>query len=166
MSFKHCNKCTKTKPLSEFNPRGDKQAGVRAHCKKCSSKGNALRRRKKLGPKRQIMTETERKEAAKRYQRKFAQSMHGRAVKAAAEARYRASKLQATPKWLTDYQKEGILVHYQTASALTDLFGIQMDVDHIIPLRGKNVSGLHVPWNLCILAHKANQLKSNKVISE
>lgn len=32
MSFKHCNKCTKTKPLSEFNPRGDKQAGVRAHC--------------------------------------------------------------------------------------------------------------------------------------
>ena len=51
---------------------------------------------------------------------------------------------------------------YKEAQRLTKVTGEQYDVDHIIPLKGAAVCGLHVPWNLQVLKHADNMRKSNK----
>ena len=68
-----------------------------------------------------------------------------------------AMKLQRTPKWLTLEHYAQMLETYAKAKAQ----GKQ--VDHIIPLQGELVSGLHVPWNLQILTAIENQSKGNRV---
>jgi len=74
---------------------------------------------------------------------------------AAKEALRRARKLNATPKWLTKEHKTVIMEFYRRAQELG------LTVDHIIPLRGENVCGLHAPWNLQLLSYSENSRKGN-----
>ncbi len=80
----------------------------------------------------------------------------------AATAKYKAAKLNATPKWLTQLHFDQIQIFYDSATALTKELGIPFEVDHIVPLRGEFVSGLHVPWNLQVLTKPENQSKGNR----
>ena len=74
----------------------------------------------------------------------------------------RADKLQRTPKWLTNFDKLKIKCIYSIASMLTRENKEPWHVDHIIPLRGENVSGLHVPSNLQVLPKIDNLIKGNR----
>ena len=74
-------------------------------------------------------------------------------------AKYRAKKLSATPKWLSKSQFLEIEAYYTKAKSLG------LEVDHIIPLQGDNVCGLHVPWNLQLLTRQENASKSNKLLT-
>jgi hypothetical protein len=77
---------------------------------------------------------------------------------------YQIRKMQAMPKWLSKEQKREIESFYIKAKELEKGDGEKRSVDHIIPLKGKNVSGLHVPWNLQILTKKENSKKGNKLV--
>jgi hypothetical protein len=77
-------------------------------------------------------------------------------------AKYLARQLQRTPAWLTDADYEAIKAFYAEAIRLTAETGIPHEVDHIIPMQGRTVSGLHVPSNLQVVTRTANRSKGNK----
>jgi 5-methylcytosine-specific restriction endonuclease McrA len=76
-------------------------------------------------------------------------------------AKRSAARLKRTPPWLNKNQLEQIKQFYQEAKELETSTGIKHHVDHIVPLQGENVSGLHVPWNLQVLTAAENCSKNN-----
>ena len=70
----------------------------------------------------------------------------------------------ATPKWLTAEQKLEIRLLYRLAIELSRRTGVRHVVDHIVPLHGETVCGLHVPWNLQVITQDENLRKFNKLI--
>lgn len=76
------------------------------------------------------------------------------------EAKRRAIQLQRTPQW--DPKAHLIIAKYQVAAMLTKESGVPHHVDHIIPLQGRKVSGLHVFSNLRVIPAAENTKKSNK----
>lgn len=79
-------------------------------------------------------------------------------------AKRHAQKLQATPPWLTREQKDQIKAIYSKCRQLQDETGIAHNVDHIHPLQGETVCGLHVPWNLQVLTEAENCSKHNRMV--
>jgi len=102
-----------------------------------------------------------RKEHNKRirqYNREYRKNNRGR-CNALNSKRY-LRKLNATPKWLTPLHHYWLLLIYENCP-------IGYEVDHIIPIQGKNlngreVRGLHVPWNLQYLTKTENLRKKNR----
>lgn len=83
-------------------------------------------------------------------------------LKAALQAKRKSVILQRTPKW--DADAHLIVAKYQVAAMLSRETGEQHHVDHIIPLQGKYVSGLHVFSNLRVIPGSDNVKKSNKYV--
>lgn len=44
--------------------------------------------------------------------------------------------------------------------------GTRHEVDHIVPLKGKTVRGLHVETNLRVIPHTENRQKGNKLLTQ
>jgi len=89
-----------------------------------------------------------------------------RALVTSYKAARRARVLRATPVWLTSEQWVAIRAVYSEAESLSRETGIRYDVDHIVPLQGKSVCGLHVPWNLRAIPRDKNNSRSRVWLSE
>ena len=77
-------------------------------------------------------------------------------------AQRRARKLQASPIWLNEEDMWMIEETYSLCHLRSHLTKVLHHVDHIIPLKGINVCGLHVPSNLQVIPAIENIRKNNK----
>lgn len=188
--YKKCSKCKKEKLFSEFSKNNKRKSGYQAYCKSCRKDYQKLnsavikqkvteyyiKNRDSLLLKGKIWHEENKEKIAIRvslYEKlnkkkiaiqknKYRQINRGKFN--ALAAKRRAAKLKATPKWLTSLDLQQIEELYEIAQAFKLYTGQEYHVDHIVPLQGKNVCGLHVPWNLQILEASENLSKHNKLL--
>jgi 5-methylcytosine-specific restriction endonuclease McrA len=82
------------------------------------------------------------------------------------DAKRKAAKKNRTPEWLTEDHEWMMRETHELALRRTKITGVEWEVDHILPISGETVSGLHVPWNLQVVTRAKNRAKSNKLPSE
>ena len=170
--MKKCTKCNEIKELTSFSKDINGKDGVRSRCKSCCNNRQKIYIHKnkeeikirnkewRKKNKEHVMTyKRDNREKNRKYQATYAKRNPDKVT--AKVAKRRAAKLQRTPHWLTEEDFKTIEKFYQYAKYLTDLTGERWEVDHIVPLQGKNISGLHVPNNLQVITREENLQKSN-----
>lgn len=179
--MKKCTKCGEVKPLDEFSRKADAKDGKHPICKACDASRRRLQREQNIERERRrdLARYPARRDEKRAYNAGYYESKKARikaavdarrqrlkdtsefrAANAARQAKRNAIKHQATPPW-ADHQK--IRAVYAWAKHLEPL-GINCEVDHIVPLRGKNVCGLHVHDNLRVVIDVENRSKGARMM--
>lgn len=172
--MKLCKTCCGEKPFTEFSKHRETADGHRPECKACRSERERQRR---LADPETLRAKDRERSKAERPRRnatalKWARNNPDKAkaskaawfrnnphMRAAYVAKRRAHLLNATPPWV-DYEKVDAI--YAEASAMREL-GIDVHVDHIVPLLGGTVTGLHWHGNLRLMLASENITKGNRV---
>jgi hypothetical protein len=179
METKQCSCCGQVKPVSEFHKDKQKIDGLTSKCKMCR-KQDARTFYERKDNKHKIIAHSTQwkknnpdkdkqhrskhrikyKERYQKYEKTRAQNNPGYFA-AKTKKRYSA-KLKRTPPWLSIEDFKQIEKEYLLAAWCSEVMKEKYHVDHIVPLQGKTVSGLHVPWNLQVIPARDNIRKGNK----
>jgi len=163
-----CGGCKQTKDEEDFCKSSVRKTGRQYNCKECQNKASIDRYHTKLAKDPSYKTkksEYDKKRRAaegeklREYDRLRSKEPSRKASHAEASRRRKMIVKQQTPAWA---DKESIANLYKLAQKWSGLFGVNYHVDHIIPLRGENICGLHVENNLQLLEANLNVAKSNR----
>lgn len=154
---KTCSYCGEAKDIGLFYARHGK---ARPECKSCTLAVNKATITREAKLKGQRSYRSKNKEQLNKKHQDYKKA--NRALCNASWMKYHASKLNATPAWLSNKHLEEIQGVYLLAKECELLSGDMYHVDHIVPLQGENVCGLHVPWNLQVLPADINMSKGNR----
>jgi hypothetical protein len=159
--MKICSKCKKIKLFADFHKDKTHADGYRSFCKLCVStyqhNYNAANKDKNNA---RVVAWIEANRARHNAKCNRWAKANPDKVNARTARRY-AAKTQATPKWLSSDENWMIVEAYDLAKLRARVLGGKWEVDHIVPLRGRGVMGLHVPWNLRVVPMTQNRRKSN-----
>jgi hypothetical protein len=140
MPFKICSKCKQEKDISMFTPRTDRVNKVMSQCKECRKVLAASKRKPNLRL----------KHASKADCLRFHKIKRNRAI---------AERVLDNSELTQFVYSEA----HQLRKLRNKLTGFNWHVDHIIPLRGKTVCGLHVWNNFQLIPAIENFRKNNKL---
>ena len=150
--MKTCLICQVSLPLSDFSLSPKGRNGFHPWCKQCVREYGRSRYVNKLRPARKSAAVLLPYVPLDKTKTAQADALPG--YRSASTTWYHLSKKHRIPKWL---KIDDVLPFYAAAAK----FGLT--VDHIVPLNGKTVSGLHVPWNLQLLTRAENTRKGNRL---
>ena len=158
LAQKTCKKCLDTLHVAHFYKDKSVKSGYRAKCKKCmnAEHTNYIKNNKENIQRQKNKWLAKNHDKIKKYHKEY-KKLH-RAKQTAHQAKRRAKQLQATPSWANLKDIERI---YIVASNISKSTKIKHHVDHIVPLQGENICGLHTFNNLCIIPAKMNLQKGN-----
>ncbi len=172
--MKTCTKCGAEKPLSDFNKNRCIPGGYEYQCKECRRAWYRANYRKNPEHRARILrwqAENPERLAAIRSRHaprkkvsrlKWNKENHPRLT--AKWRLRRAARREAMPSWLTPLDRAAIDLIYEMARWKSRETGELYVVDHIYPLRGKTVCGLHVPGNLRVIRQAENLSKGCRLI--
>lgn len=161
---RNCTKCLVAQDLSCFSINRRGLYGKASWCRGCFKQYDRLSYRRQYNVSRCAEYRSKNLELCRAKDRERAKRFPE--DRRASTAKYKAKKIGSMPPWLTKDQKYVIDTVYLMAHALNHAAGKnQFHVDHIMPLQGSLVSGLHVPWNLRIITRKENLVKKNKLLN-
>jgi hypothetical protein len=155
--MKICIECNLDKPIKCFGSynkiyKDTKYRYINSRCKECSTKISCLCQKKNPNKLKNNRSWAEKnKEKIKAKNKKYRSANLGK--HAANECKRRASKLNQTPKWADLKAIEQFYINCPKG----------YHVDHIIPLQGKNIRGLHTLDNLQYLPAIENIRKGNRI---
>jgi hypothetical protein len=158
--MKKCTKCGGFKSFEEFSKSNQYKDGLKYHCKKCISdymtkyyseniEVAKIQRKHWYKNNRDIAILRSNKRAKDNRERHNKASClwakNNPDKVNARTAKRNAAKLQRIPKWLTKSDWIEIKWAYKIAKQMSKETSIPHEVDHIVPLQGKSISGLHCP---------------------
>lgn len=155
--FKKCPKCGEEKSSSLFSKNKNRKDGLDWYCKSCKSEKDAARYKpEKRKEKYEKEVEAERQKRRDYYGRNKEKYF-------VSKAKRRASLLSATPNWYSDLDSFILSEMYDLCKRREKSLGIPFEVDHVVPLQGENVCGLHWHKNWQLLPKTLNRSKGNKL---
>jgi transcription elongation factor Elf1 len=178
--MKNCTKCGLFQELSAFSKSAKTKDGLQYHCKTCKleyQRNNPKRAEsvkkyykanKQLCIARSIASQRKKPEHYAEKTRKWVANNHERVLRNRRNHYYRNAAKDIERVRRRQGRIKGALQPSLAHQAEIDglYFFCQLfpdyEVDHIVPLNGKTVSGLHVLHNLQVLTRTENRAKGNK----
>lgn len=192
VAAKKCSTCAELRPLSAFSIRRASVDGLAYICKTCDTS----RRKESYLRRHEAELDSRRRWRGENYEKSLeivrAWDLKNAKEKSEGDKRWRAANRERLSELKKEYRRKhkgrynsyfrayellkkcrmppwadvkAIHAIYERASELRKA-GHDVEVDHIVPLHGKKVSGLHVAHNLQILTAQANRAKSNNFAGE